>query len=61
MQESNQDTRNIKKIRNLWIVKPGEASNRGNGITVCDNLNDIKNIVKSKQKHANGKIKTFIV
>lgn len=26
------------KLKNMWIVKPGENSNRGNGITVCLNL-----------------------
>jgi hypothetical protein len=25
-----------KKMRNIWIIKPGELSNRGNGITVVD-------------------------
>lgn len=25
-----------RKMRNIWIVKPGENSNRGNGITVID-------------------------
>ena len=24
------------KTRNIWIVKPGENTNRGNGITVID-------------------------
>lgn len=24
------------KMRNVWIVKPGELTNRGNGITVID-------------------------
>lgn len=27
---------------NAWIIKPGENSNRGAGITVCDNLDVIK-------------------
>ena len=27
-----------KKVRNIWIVKPGEITNRGTGITVCENL-----------------------
>ena len=30
---------------NIWIVKPGENTNRGNGISVCSKLRDIKNIV----------------
>lgn len=31
------DYRREKKMKpiNLWIVKPGECTNRGNGITVC--------------------------
>ena len=28
--------KSAKKIRNLWIVKPGENSNRGNGIVVIN-------------------------
>ena len=51
----------IKKLRNIWIVKPGEVSNRGTGITVCDDYNDIKKLVCSKEKHRNGSDKTFIV
>jgi hypothetical protein len=27
-----------KKMRNIWIVKPGELTNRGNGITVIDEI-----------------------
>lgn len=30
---------------NIWIVKPGENTNRGNGISVCSKLREIKNIV----------------
>jgi hypothetical protein len=48
-------------MRNVWIVKPGEVTNRGNGINVCDNLNEIRQIVSSKEKHANGKDKTWIL
>jgi hypothetical protein len=29
-------------FRNMWICKPGENTNRGNGITVCYSLDDIK-------------------
>lgn len=31
---------------NAWIVKPGENTNRGNGIIVCLDLNEIKAILK---------------
>ena len=50
-----------KKIRNIWIVKPGEFSNRGNGIIVCKTLEDIKAIVKNQKKHDNGSWKTYII
>jgi len=35
---------------NTWIIKPGENSNWGNGITVCKSINEIKNIIKSCKK-----------
>lgn len=46
---------------NAWIVKPGENTNRGNGITVCLELNEIKAILKSKEKHRDGTTKTYIL
>jgi hypothetical protein len=33
---------------NAWIVKPGEFTNRGNGIKVCLNLDEIKAIIRTK-------------
>lgn len=36
-------------------------SNRGNGIKVCNSLEEVKTIIKSKNRHNNGKIKTYIV
>lgn len=42
----------IKEIRkkypvekNIWIVKPGENTNRGNGINVCSELTEIRSLV----------------
>lgn len=35
-------------MKNVWIVKPGEFTNRGHGITVCDSLEDI--IIRLKGK-----------
>jgi len=31
--------------KNTWIIKPGENTNRGNGIDVCKSLQEIKQIV----------------
>lgn len=36
------------KSKNIWIVKPGQNSNRGNGIKVCLNIEEIKAILKKK-------------
>ncbi len=32
--------------KNMYIVKPGENTNRGNGIIVCHTVNEIKYIVQ---------------
>lgn len=48
-------------MRNIWIVKPGELTNRGNGITVIDEVYELDAIMKSEGKHDNGTEKTFIV
>lgn len=44
-----------------WIVKPAEFSNRGRGITIHSNLEEIKEIVSSGEKHADGNPKTYII
>jgi len=44
-EESSDDEFKIPK--NMWIVKPGENSNRGNGIQVCSSLQEINNIVRT--------------
>ena len=36
------------KAKNIWICKPGENSNRGNGITVVSTLDEIKFQTKNK-------------
>lgn len=41
-QESKYDKRKYRKIKNIWIIKPGEITNRGIGITVCSELSEIK-------------------
>jgi len=45
----------------MWIVKPGENTNRGNGIKVCHDLTQIKEIVRNKDRWADGSYKTFII
>lgn len=60
-QESKYDKRKFRKIKNIWIIKPGEITNRGIGITVCGELSEIKQILSSAEIHPNGKHKTYIV
>jgi len=50
-----------KTGQKLWIVKPGERSNRGKGIDICEDLSQINQIISSRSMHKNGKIKTYIL
>ena len=44
---------NMKSILNIWIIKPGENSNRGNGIKIVSKLEDIhKYIIENKNTHS---------
>lgn len=46
-EEESSDDDEFKIPKNIWIVKPGENSNRGNGIQVCSSLQEINNIVRT--------------
>lgn len=43
----------------VWIVKPGENTNRGCGITVCREISEIKKLMSNNM--VNGKKRTFII
>lgn len=43
--------------KNLWICKPGEDSNRGNGIEVLNCLKNIEEYIETNK----GEGKTFIL
>lgn len=45
--------------KDLWIVKPGENTNRGCGITVCKDLAQIKSILSNNT--VNGKKRSYII
>jgi tubulin monoglycylase TTLL3/8 len=45
--------------KELWIVKPGENTNRGCGITVCRELEQIKSIIVNHE--VNGKRRSYII
>lgn len=44
-----------------WILKPGESTNRGNGITVHINRDSLIGELSKKKKHKNGNKFTNIV
>lgn len=46
---------------NAWIVKPGENSNRGNGIKMCLTLEEIKAVLKKREVYKDGTYRTYIV
>jgi len=39
------------KRKNIWIIKPGESSNRGNGIEVAGDMNSVREIIKVRESH----------
>jgi tubulin--tyrosine ligase len=45
----------------VWIVKPGESTNRGNGITVCLGVGAVEEIIQQGLRHSDGKLITYIV
>jgi hypothetical protein len=47
-QENEERKRRGEDVRNVWIIKPGENSNRGNGISVCFTLDDIKHRINGR-------------
>lgn len=49
-----------KKFYNVWIVKPGENTNRGTGINVCSTIEQVKQELRSNPSPNTGK-HTFII
>jgi glutathione synthase/RimK-type ligase-like ATP-grasp enzyme len=45
----------------VWIVKPGENTNRGSGITVCKDFDQIKSIIENKVILKDDKLRSYIV
>lgn len=45
--------------KHLWIIKPGENTNRGCGITVCKDFDQIKNLVANT--NINGNKRSYII
>ena len=52
--------KNFKVPKNVWIIKPGENTNRGNGINVSSNINEIKNLVQ-RANSSETKETTYII
>lgn len=48
-EDSDEDSEDdeFKIPKNMWIVKPGENTNRGNGIQVWSSLHEIQNIIRT--------------
>ena len=55
--ESLEKRKSKNKIKNVWIVKPAENSNRGQGITVCKTLDEINSAIDAITSASN----TFII
>ena len=63
-QYENGDIRAIKKKHrgplNIWIIKPGENTNRGVGISVSRDINEIKGLICGG-KSKDGGDATYII
>jgi len=59
--ENKEAKKNVKKLRNLWIVKPGENTNRGVGIHVCNELSQINELVATTEGNTNGRKRTYLI
>ena len=59
--ESYMEIESSKRNLNLWIIKPGENSNRGQGICVAGNLDQIKCLVSPQIDPLSGKPRTYII
>ena len=58
---SNTDSEKKKKSMNIWIIKPGENSNRGQGISVSSSLEEIKSIINEKVPSKNNETRTYMI
>ena len=58
--EINQE-KSITRSQNVWIIKPGENSNRGQGITVCNTLDQIKSLINSNNPRSSTEKRTYII
>jgi hypothetical protein len=55
------ETEEPRKTFNIWIVKPGENSNRGSGISIYDSFFDIRERVMEGDILGFHKKHTFII
>ena len=49
------------RMVNLWIVKPGENTNRGQGITLASSLSEIKQLISSVSDPVTKEPRTYII
>lgn len=47
--------------KNIYIIKPGESTNRGNGINLSDDFEQISQMVGHREYHENGNLLTYII
>ena len=48
-----------KYLNNIWLVKPGEFTNRGSGISICSSLSEITRIIEEAKFE--GSHRTYII
>ena len=58
--ETSQQAQSTRS-RNIWILKPGENTNRGNGIIMCSSLDQIRSVVSEPSHTPAEKKRTYII
>lgn len=59
--EIDEETKKKSNKYNTWIVKPGENTNRGNGIIYCRDIASVKEIVEKVKLLPNGNKRSYII
>jgi tubulin polyglutamylase TTLL1/tubulin monoglycylase TTLL3/8 len=65
-EEFKQFEANFKELagsgcRNIWILKPGENTNRGTGISLCGSVAEVREEMRTLAAASEGQLRTFIL
>jgi len=59
IQQDKDDGKVNKKLRNIWIVKPGEDTNKGKGISLVNSIEEVKEFIGTSK--VNNQARTYLI